>query len=330
MPDPFQYTMALLAAIAVSIIAVAGARRVLRLRAHRLANVVEVFGITAGLIVGYRVLQFEWVWPPTNAINRFLTIVLPAAVIVELISGFASIPIQSEARRLKDVGLLSFFVLILRIGFLASIGRILLHDSVYLGVSPNISGTWSGWQMFILLTASAVLLTATWGVLTSLAKRDGPGSVVASLSFSIMTAGISIMLAGYIKGGVAAFPFAASLMGIVAISQFVRPNERSDDGRSMQGTIGLGVTALFSFLWIGYFFGQLPAIDAVVIFLAPMLCWVSELSLFRRMNSRRKILLRLAVVAIPLMMQLFFAKEKFDQKLAPLLAKATGAFEGRL
>ena len=45
-------------------------------------------------------------------------------------------------------------------------------------------------------------------------------------------------------------------------------------------------------------------------------------------DSRRKILLRLAVVAIPLMIQLFFAKGKFDQKLAPLLAKAAGAFEG--
>lgn len=320
MPDPFQYTMALLAAIAVSIIAIAGARRVLRLRAHRLANVVEVFGITTGLIAGYRVLQFELVWPPANSINRFLTIVLPAAVIVELISGFACIPTQSEARRLKDAGLLSIFVLILRIGFFASIGRILLHNSVYLGVSPGIEGTWSDWQMFILLTASAVLLTAMWLLLSSLAKRDGPGSVASSLSMSIMTAGISIMLAGYIKGGVAAFPFAASLLGVVTISQFVRPNERSDDGRSMQGTIGLGVTALFSFLWIGYFFGQLPAIDAVVILLAPMLCWVSELSFFRRMSSRRSGLLRLVCVAIPLLIQLLIAKRTFDQKLAPLLA----------
>jgi hypothetical protein len=320
MPDPFQYTMALLAAFAVSVIAVAGARKVLRLRAHRLANVVEVFGITAGLIAGYRVLQFELVWPPANAITRFLTIVLPAAVIVELISGFACIPTQSEARRLKGAGLPSFFLLILRIGFFASIGRILLHNSVYLGVSPNIAGTWSGWQMFILLTASAVLLTAMWLLLSNLAKRDGPGSVASSLSMSIMTAGISIMLAGYIKGGVAAFPFAASLTGVVAIAQFVRPNERSDDGRFMQGTISLGVTALFSLLWVGYFFGQLPAIDAVVIFLAPVLCWVSELSFFRRMNSRRRGLLRLACVAIPLLIQLLIAKRTFDQKLAPLLA----------
>ena len=263
-----------------------------------------------------------------NAINRFLTIVLPAAVIIELISGFASIPTLSEARRLKDAGLLSFSLLILRIGFFASIGRILLHNSVYLGVSPNIAGTWSGWQIFILLTASAVLLMATWLLLSNLAKRNGPSSVAASLSLSIMTAGISIMLAGYIKGGVAALPFAASLIGVVSISQFLRSDERSDDGQSMQGTIGTGVTTLFSLLWIGYFFGQLPVIDSVIIFFAPVLCWVSEFSFFRALNCRRRFLLRLIVVIIPLLTQLTIAKLAFDHKLAPLLADASEVLPG--
>ena len=322
MPDPFQYTMALLAAFAVSFIAVAGAWRVFRLRTHRLVNVIEVFGITAGLIAGYRVLQFELVWPPANAINRFLTIVLPAAVIVELISGLGPIATNSEARRLKDTGLLSFFVLILRVGLFASIGRILLHNSVYLGVSPSIAGTWPGWQMFMLLTASAVLLTFTWVVLASLAKRDAPSSVVASLSLSIMTAGISIMLAGYIKGGVAAFPIAASVLGVVTISQFVRPDEYFFYRQRLHGVVGPGIVALFSLLWIGYFFGQLPAIDSVVIFLAPMLCWVSEFSFFRGLNGRLKFSLRLTVVTIPLLTQLLIAKLAFDYKLAPLLANS--------
>lgn len=323
MPDPFQYTMALLAAFAVSVIAVAGARRVLRLRAHRLANVFEVFGVTAGLVAGYRVLQFELEWPPANAINRFLTIVLPAAVIIELVSGFARIPTQCEARRLKDAGLLSFFVLILRIGFFASIGRILLHNSVYLGASPNIAGTLSGWQIFVLLTTSAVLLTSMWLVLSSLAKRDVPESVIASLSLSIMTAGMSIMLAGYIKGGVAAFPIAASLIGVVMTNSIVRPEFCVSNGCSFQSLIGLGVTSLFSLLWIGSFFGQLPTVDAIMIFLAPTLCWVSEFSVFRQMKSRRKVALRLVAVAIPLAIQLLIAKRTFDQKLAPLVAGAT-------
>lgn len=323
MPDPFQYTMALLAAFSVSFFAIAGARSCPRWRACRTANVIDVIAVVVGLIAGYRVLQFEWVWPPANAINRFLTIVLPAALIVELISGLAANSTHSEAGRLNDAGLLSILVLMLRFGLFASIGRVLLHNSVYLDAFSGVDETWSGWQILVLLTTSAVLLTSMWLVLSSLAKRDVPESVIASLSLSIMTAGMSIMLAGYIKGGVAAFPIAASLIGVVMTNSIVRPEVCVSNGCSFQSLIGLGVTSLFSLLWIGSFFGQLPTVDAIMIFLAPTLCWVSEFSVFRQMKSRRKVALRLVAVAIPLAIQLLIAKRTFDQKLAPLVAGAT-------
>lgn len=327
MPDPFQYTMALMAAFAVSFLAVAGTRRFFQRQTCWAVDVIEVIAVVAGLATGFRVLQFDWVWPPVNAINRFLTLVLPVAVIVELIAGLASVPNFSEARRLKGPGLLSMLPMVLRVVLFASVGRVLLHNSVYLSMSPGVEGMWSSRQFYLFLTGSTLLLASTWWLLTSLARRSGPGSVVASLSLSLMTAGISIMLAGYIKGGVAALPFAASLIGVLAIFPFFRQDERVAHGRNAQGMIGLGLMALFSLLWIGCFFGQLPVVDSVVIFVAPVLCWGSELPLFRRMNSRRKVLLRLAVVATPLMVQLFLAKGKFDQKLAPLLAKAVGALE---
>ncbi|MFO0998778.1 MAG: hypothetical protein U0936_00430 [Planctomycetaceae bacterium] len=323
MPDPFQYTLALLTAFAVSFLAVTGVQGVFRLRSQRIVNVIETIAVAAGLLAGYRVLQFEWVWPPTNAINRFLTIVLPVALIVELISGLAPDPTHSEAWRLKDAGLLSILVLMLRVGLFASIGRVLLHNSVYLEVFSGVNATWSGGQLFVLLAASVVLLTVMWLVLSSLAKRDVPGSVVASLSLSIMTAGISIMLAGYIKGGAAGFPMAASLMGLVIANAIFQPKVCVLNGRSFQSLIGLGVIALFSLLWIGSLFGQLPTADAFTIFLAPTLCWVSEFSVFRQMKSRRKVVLRLIAVAIPLAIQLLIAKRTFDQKLAPLVAGAT-------
>lgn len=322
MPDPFQYTMALLAAFAVSFLATAGARRGFRWQARRTLNVIETMAVAAGLLAGYRILHFEWVWPPANAINRFLTIVLPAAVIVELISGLAPGPTYSEARRLKEAGLLSILAMALRAILFASIGRVLLHNSIYVEVFSGVDATWSGWQLFVLLTASAVLLMAMWLLLSRLARRDGPGSVTASLSLSIMTAGLAIMLSGYIKGGVAGFPIAASLMGVAITSSIVRSEVFISNGQSLQASIGLGITALFSLLWVGSLFGQLPAVDAIIIFLAPSLCWVSELTVFRRMKSRHKVVLRLITVAIPLTIQLLIAKRTFDQKMAPLVAVA--------
>lgn len=323
MPDPLQYTLALLTAFSVSFLAIAGARRFPRWRACRTANVIEVIAVVAGLVAGYRVLQFEWVWPPSNAINRFLTVILSAAVIVELISGLAPVSTYSEARRLKDAGFLSILAMLLRVGLFASIGRVLLHNSVYLEVSSGVDATWPGSQLFVLLTASTVLLTVMWLLLSSLAKRDGPGSVTASLSLSIMTAGLAIILSGYIKGGVAGFPIAASLMGVVMTNSIVWPEDYVSNSRSFQSVIGFAITALFSLLWIGFFFGRLPAVDAVTIFLAPSLCWVSEFSVFRRIKRRHKMVLRLFAVAIPLAIQLLIAKRAFDQKLGPLLAGVT-------
>lgn len=322
MPDPFQYTWALLTAFAVSFLAIVGARSFFRWRACRTASIIEVIAVVAGLIAGYRVLQFEWVWPPANAINRFLTIILPAAVIVELISGLAPVPANPEARCLKGAGLFSILVVGLRAGLFASIGRVLLHNSVYLKVFSGVDATWSGWQLSVLLTVSAGLLMVMWLLLSRLEKRDGSGSVTASLALSIMTAGLAIMLSGYIKGGVAGFPIAASLMGVAMSNSIVRPGVFVANRQLLPSSIGPGITALFSLLWVGSFFGQLPTVDAMTIFVAPSLCWVSELTLFRRMKSRRKAVLRLIAVAIPLTIQLLNAKRAFDQKLAPLVAVA--------
>lgn len=322
MPDPLQYMWALLTAFVVSFLAIAGAPGFPRWQACRTSSIIEVIAVVAGLVTGYRVLQFEWVWPPNNAINRFLTIVLPAAVIVELILGLCPMPTHPEVRHFKNSGLLSILVLVLRVGLFALIGRVLLHNSVYLEVFSGVDATWSGSQLFVLLTVSAILLMAMWLLLSRLAQRDGPGSVTTSLSLSIMTAGLAIMLSGYIKGGVAGFPIAASLMGVVMTKSIVRPEVHVSNGQSFRCSIGLGITSLFSLLWIGSLFGQLPVVDAIVIFLAPSLCWVSEFSVFRRMKRRHRMFLRLFAVAIPLTIQLLIAKQTFDQKLAPLVAVA--------
>ena len=323
MPDPFQYALAVMVAFAVSLVAVAGTRGFSRWRVLRAVGITEVLAVLTGIVAGYRILEFEYVWPPANAISRFLTIILPAAIIVELISGLRPNSTQPEVRRFKNAGLLSILAMGLRVGLFASIGRTLLHNSVYLQVFPSVNVTWSEWQIFFLLTASAVLLTSVWLVLFSLAERDGAGSVTASLSLSIMTAGLVVMLAGYIKGGAAAFPVSASLMGVVVANAIIQRAFDVSHCRSSQSLIGPGVTALFSLLWIGSLFGELPASTAITIFLAPTFCWVSEVSVFGRLSSRRKALLRLIAVAIPLAIQLFVAKRTFDQKLGALLAGVT-------
>ncbi len=102
------------------------------------------------------------------------------------------------------------------------------------------------------------------------------------------------MLAGYIAGGAAAWPLVAALAGTsVAASRIARP-------LASEGAIGIGVVGLFGLLFIGRFFGALTTERALVLFFAPLLCWVTELPLLRHRKPWLVGLLRLVLVALPL------------------------------
>ena len=91
MPDPLQYVIALLAAFTASFLAIFISQLAMRATIPSLARFVFMVGLVLGLLTGYRILGFELRWPPVNALDRFLMIVLPAAMIVEFI-GVVRVP----------------------------------------------------------------------------------------------------------------------------------------------------------------------------------------------------------------------------------------------
>ncbi|HQU45852.1 MAG TPA: hypothetical protein PK867_23760, partial [Pirellulales bacterium] len=72
-------------------------------------------------------------------------------------------------------------------------------------------------------------------------------------------------------------------------------------------------------LFVGDFFGRLSAGPALVMFLAPLLCWVTELPPLRRGKPWQTVAIRLLLVALPLIAVLLVAKHDFDRDMAPLL-----------
>jgi hypothetical protein len=76
-------------------------------------------------------------------------------------------------------------------------------------------------------------------------------------------------------------------------------------------------------LFIGRFFGGLTTTRALTLFLAPLLCWATELAFLRGRKPWQVSALRLALVAIPLAVVLAVAKRDFDRDMAPLLGAAT-------
>jgi hypothetical protein len=294
-PEPLLYFEAMLAAAAVSA-AVVLAASFWRPPPHS-ARLISacLLGIAAAVGLGCWILRLLPAWPPANALDRFLTIVFPAVICAEVIAALK--PLSPRAAWL------------LRIGVAAASGRILLHGSVYL---PGPRSEWTAWQAAAALVICGVLFAAVWALLSWLWARAPGVSIPLSLAIAIQSAGTAVMLAGYIKGGAAAIPLSATLAGAAIASTFAKHPDR-------QTLFGPGVAGLFGIVFIGRFFGNLSTTAALILFLAPLLCWATEAPLLRSRKPWIVESLRLFLVAIPLAAVLFAAKRDFDRDLAPLL-----------
>jgi hypothetical protein len=331
MPDPFEYLKAVLAAIVASTTILLAFRVLSWKRGRVMSETANVVAMTCGVLAGYFTLNFSWPWPPANALDRFLTIVLPAILIIELVAATLSDCLPADAtaspannhRRVHRAvrGILWIARCILSCG----IGRILMHGSIYLEASN--SSTRDAWliqNMPGILLISTLLLMAIWFALTRLAARSASSCIVLSVSLSILCAGCTTMMAGYIKGGAAALPLASVLMvsalvSKLLISKRIHGDEHISRCALGKAAIGIGLVSLFSLVWIGRFFGQLTSADAVVMFLTPLLCWITELPLIRNRSAVMKFTICLVAVIVPLAVLLLNAKREFDEKMAPLL-----------
>lgn len=298
MPDPVLYLTAMCSAASVSALVVLALCWLFRAANSTQVNLVSVAGFGLGLAAGYYVLQLQVEWPPANAIGRLLLIVFPVVVGIELIAGVHRVP--------------GWLAWCLRLSLAAVTGRILLHGSVYLA-GPR--SEWTESQAAVVLLFSALLLAAEWGLLSWLSRQSPGPRIALSIALAIQSAGLAVMLAGYVSGGAACIPFSAAIIGATLASNWFVTRFDS------QAVIGSGVVGLFGFLFIGRFFGALSTVAALTIMLAPLCCWALEVPVLRRQNRWLVGALCLVLVAIPLLVVLVLAKQHFDLHTAPLLGQ---------
>src|SRR5690242_17631285 len=92
MPDPLLYVAAQgSAAVAAAVLVLATGWFLKPFKPARLQRAVVV-AIAGGLGAGFATLRFSIAWPPLNGLDRFLTIVLPAALLIEFAATFARVP----------------------------------------------------------------------------------------------------------------------------------------------------------------------------------------------------------------------------------------------
>ena len=302
MPDPLLYLKAMGVAAIVSAMLVLAMVWLRRPASTTWLNSACVLGMGLGLAFGCDVLAMRLIWPPVKGLDRLLMVVFPMALGIELIAGLESMP--------------RWATWFLRTSLAAAIPRILLHGSVYLSGADN---QWAPWEANAVLLVCGVLLAGTWGLLAWLSQRSAGVSVPLALGLTTQCAGLTVMMAGYLKGGTAAFPLAATIVATAIAAKLITKRSGAPANQGSSAIIGTGVVGLFGLLFIGRFFGRLSTGVALAMLLIPLLCWVTEVPLLRNRKPWQVGSLRLLLVAISLLVVLAVAKRDFDRNMAPLL-----------
>ncbi|HEY2148182.1 MAG TPA: hypothetical protein VGH32_09610 [Pirellulales bacterium] len=242
-------------------------------------------GVGIGFFMGCLVLGLELHRLPGEATDRLFLVLLPAAVGAEVIAALVA------QRR--------WLACIPRAIVAAPAAWILLRGSVYL------TDSWSPRETWLYLGGMAAALIAAWFALGRLAASSPSRALPSVLAITTGAAGITIMLSGYSTGGQMGVPLSAALAAAAMASfLFAGPIE-------WRGTVGVGVVMLFALLVLGRFFGSLTTLHAVLLFIAPLLAWTSELPLIKKLRSWQRGAIQLFVVAMLLTVVVFRAQRQF-------------------
>jgi hypothetical protein len=279
MPDPITTLGAIGAALATSafLIFICGWRG--RKAGTAAVDFGWVLGIAGGLLLGSCVLGKIPHWPPVEDQDRLLFLVLPAVVVVELLAVFPRVP--------------RWLLWLLRAALVAAVAPILLYGTSYLSDQGE-PGTaeWSTLGACLVLGGLAALLAVVWGLLGRLSSKAlGVGPAVC-LAISTAGAGLAVMISGYMSGGQSGLALAGAISGAAIAALAFRWSPRGSR------PLGVAIVLLYSLLVIGRFFGELSSFHAILLFGSPLLAWLPELRLVRRLPRWTRELTRVMLVSL--------------------------------
>jgi hypothetical protein len=256
-PDPVAIAWALVAAAAaaaaVALAATGAARWV---AAARLRAVGWPLALATGLVAGGLMLGIRPTGLPGIDRDRFLLVVLPLAVAVE---------VALAAVRPPD-----WLRWIVRLGLAASIAPVLLFGSVFMVAPPPPAGTgWTSLERVLIFGAVALAIATQWAAVVAFDRRR-PGLLApAAVATAAIATGVATILTGYLSAGLLAVVLAAALVGACIVAALVAR-------APAEGGLVVALACQAATLVSGHFFGALPAWMAAVLLALPALAWLAE------------------------------------------------------
>ena len=307
MPDIGVVVGAVLGAFAVAAalgIVGAGISR----REPALAAVAVIVAFVWGVVAGLCMLRALPSLPPTTGLDRFLVILLPVALAIEA---------EAAAKCLGGLWLTA------ERGCVALLAvPVHHHASVWMeGGAPAVA-----------ILAAALFLWASWEGITEEVRASDDRVVAVVTSLTLVVAGLSIAMAGWLKGGLVALPLAGALAGALVAewSGARRSLERDGGGHGPSGLPGLtaaGLVALFGLVVVGRCFGRLGSAAALLIVMVPLLAAIPaaigrSLPVSAAGRGLRSALYRVLLALVLLAIVLWGAKTDFDKRMGRLLGGA--------
>ncbi len=262
------------------------------------ASAVGVLGVALGFLAACPLLDEVSHWPPSDASDRLQLIVLPAVVVVEMAAAFA--------------GRFRWLFWLPRLVVAGGAARVLLDQSSFIADLPGgEANRWTTLQTIEYLGGMAAALVGVWALLALLMRRSSGRSVPLAVTLAAAGAAATVLLSGDATGGLAGLAFAVALVGALAASLLLAPTP------DLNGLLGVGVVGLFALVVTGHFFAELTAVNAGLLFFAPLLCWLIEVPPIRRAWPWVRGVVRVSLVLAPVVVALALAQQKSAKDLAP-------------
>jgi hypothetical protein len=252
-----------------------------------------------GFYLGAAVLGVRPRWSIREDQDRFLGLILPGILVAE-----ALLPALRAPTRLG---------LILRCAASAAVAPVLLHGSSYVAdlAGPG-TAEWPPARRWLIFGVLGLATACNWSCLVWIQARSlSAARVPASLATVLLGAGLVVMFSGYASAGFLALPLSAAILGASLAALLWRADAHDT-------APGVGLVGLCGVLTMGAFFGRLRTVEAVILFLAPLLAGVPETGAFSRRGPRVKTLFGIALTAFATALVAASAWRRFAAEAAGL------------
>jgi hypothetical protein len=252
-----------------------------------------------GFYLGAAVLGVCPRWSIREDQDRFLGLILPGILVAEGLSPALRAPTRPG--------------FILRCIASAAVAPVLLHDSSYVAdlAGPG-TAEWPPARRWLIFAALGMAIACNWSCLTWIQTRSRSASrVPASLAAALLGAGLVVMFSGYASAGFLALLLSAAILGASLAALLWRADAH-------ETAPGVGLVGLCGVLTMGAFFGRLRTVEALILFLAPLLAGVPEAGAFSRRGPRVRTIVGVALTAIVTALAAASAWRRFAAEAAGL------------